>query len=70
MEIQTQWTDYYDDHKTDDDQYRVYDADETDKEIERLRKALDIYGEHRVGCEFILYSAKCTCGFEQALMEE
>ena len=43
------------------------------KEIERLREALDIYGEHRVGCKFIVYAnsirAKCTCGFEQALKE-
>ena len=38
-----------------------------DKEVKRLKDSLDIYGEHRVGCEFILYFAKCTCGFEQTL---
>ena len=40
------------------------------KEIEQLKEMLDIYGEHRVGCECTLYSTKCTCGFEQALKGE
>lgn len=42
MEIQEQWTDYYDDYKIDEDQYRVYDADEADKEIKRLREIFQV----------------------------
>ena len=38
MEIESQWTSSYHNHKINKDQYRIYDADEVDKEIERLRK--------------------------------
>ncbi len=40
------------------------------EKIKQLRDALDIYGDHRVGCErlwTIKVSLKCTCGFEQAM---
>ncbi len=39
--LKIEWTDYYTDHKTDDDQYRVYDADEVDKEIKQLDKIVN-----------------------------
>ncbi len=36
--MESQWTDGYHNHKINKDQYRVYEADEADKEIEQLKK--------------------------------
>jgi len=41
--------------------------------LERLRKDLDWFGEHKDDCEWVVDGqllSKCTCGFEQALKEE
>ncbi len=39
-----------------------------DKEIERLRKALQEYGNHYLRCHKLeRESNDCSCGFEQAL---
>lgn len=44
------------------------------KEIERLKKALDEYGQHKDDCDFMKYRhsavLECTCGFGQALKEK
>ena len=69
--MESQWTNGYHNHKINKDQYRVYDADEADKEIERLRKDLKKYGEHHHSCKFrwAYLSKDCTCGLQQALKE-
>lgn len=51
-------------------QRRMDALKEKDKEIERLRKALEDYGKHRSGCRHYYAENRCTCGFEQALKEE
>ncbi len=49
--------------------------DETDKKIERLRRALEKYGLHEEGCGVEceinqgVISEYCTCGLSQALKE-
>jgi len=52
-------------------QIKVYDAEDMDKIVERLRKGLKEYGLHHEGCD--IWSSephnKCTCGFEQVLKE-
>jgi len=36
-------------------------------EIERLRGALQAYGDHTYECEFKEHLGRCTCGYSNAL---
>ena len=53
-------------NKADMDKYLNQAIDMQD-EIKRLKDALDIFGDHRVGCSFFIGQSVCNCGFDELM---